>query len=292
MHGTTGRLESLARILGGDTASSGVALGLRTTLGLEALFLGEVEVNFGGGIGVDTVKKTNVTNAVQGNTHGNLELGSGQVDSRNHLGCGMLDLQTRIQFEEVEFVVGVRVEVLDGTSRNVSDQPTEAHSSALHGLESGLFSNSHGGLLDNLLVTTLDGAITTEEGNVVAVLISQQLHLEMASVTSQLHNEDRRSRNLVGGGVVQGVELFLVLDLSNTLTTTTFGGLDHDRETDFLGLRQTLFWGKGAALFIDLILDCHDTIFIELHGVDTGSRPRNTRHTGVLCNNGRRDLVT
>jgi hypothetical protein len=32
-----------------------VTLGLRTTLGLEALLLGEVEVNVSGGVGVDTV---------------------------------------------------------------------------------------------------------------------------------------------------------------------------------------------------------------------------------------------
>jgi hypothetical protein len=292
VHGTAGRLEALTRVLGGDTTGSGVALGLRTALGLVALLGGEVEINLGRGVRIHTVEQTNVTDAVQGDTHGNLELSSGEVDSGNHLSGGMLDLKTGVQFEEVELVIGVRVQVLDGTSRDVSDQATKADSSALHSLEGRLLGDSDRSLLNNLLMTTLNGTITTEQGDVVTVLISQQLNLQMAGVSSQLHDEDGRTRNLVGGGIVESDKFLLVLDLSDTLTTTTFGSLDHNREANLLGLLQTFLRGESTSLAIDIVLDCHDAVFIELDSVDTGSRPGDTWHTSVLCNNGGRNLVT
>jgi hypothetical protein len=105
VHGTAGRLEALTGIFRGDATGSGVALGLRSALVEGAALLGEVEVDLGRGVGVDTVKETNVANTVQGKTHSDLELGSGKVDTRNHLGGGMLDLKTRVQLEEVELVV-------------------------------------------------------------------------------------------------------------------------------------------------------------------------------------------
>ena len=72
VHGTARGLESLARVFGGDTASGGVSLGLRATLDLEALLVGEVEVDFGRRVGVNAIQKTNVTDVVQRNTHSDL----------------------------------------------------------------------------------------------------------------------------------------------------------------------------------------------------------------------------
>lgn len=49
---------------------------------------------------------------MEGYTHSYLELGSGKVDTRNHLSCRVLDLETRVQFQEVEIVFGMAVQVL------------------------------------------------------------------------------------------------------------------------------------------------------------------------------------
>ena len=52
------------------------------------------------------------------------------------------------------------------------------------------------GLLYDLLVSPLDGAVSPEQGDGVAVLVGQDLHLEVAGVLGQLHDEDGRAGNL------------------------------------------------------------------------------------------------
>ena len=89
-----------------------MAFWLRSSLCLQATLLDELEVDLVRPVRVHTVQQANVTDAVERNTHSNLELGSWQVDAGNHLSCRMLDLETRIKLEEVEFVVCVRIEVL------------------------------------------------------------------------------------------------------------------------------------------------------------------------------------
>jgi hypothetical protein len=292
VHGTAGRLEALTRVLGGDTTGSGMALGLRSALVLSAALLGEVEIDLGGGVGVNTVEETNVANAVERQTHSNLQLGGGKVDTRDHLGGRMFDLKTRVQLEEVELVVVVRVQVLDGTCRHVTDQATQRHSSLLHLLESLCAGNGDGSLLDNLLMSTLDRTVTTEQRDVVAVLISEQLDFQMSGVAGKLHDEDGRTRDFAGSSLVHGSELFLVVDLADTLTTTTLGGLDHDGETNLLGCDETLLPVVHATFGVDIIVDGNDVVLIDLDFVDTLSWPRDTGYAGVLCDDGRRNLVT
>ena len=173
-------------------------------------------------------------------THGNLKLGSRQVDTTDHLSGRMLDLKTGVKLEEVELVVGVGVEVLDGTSRDVTDELTETNSGILHSLERVGLRDGDGSLFDNLLVTSLNGTITTEQGDVVSVLISKKLDLKMAGVAGKLHDKDRRARNLAGGSLVESLEALLLGSLSDTLTTTTLRSLDHDREANLLGSLKTL----------------------------------------------------
>lgn len=60
-----------------------------------------------------------------------------------------------------------------------------------HGVKDGLGCNYTGRLFKNLLVASLDGAVTAVKTNRLAVLISQQLHLQVAHLFHALHHEDR-----------------------------------------------------------------------------------------------------
>ena len=80
---------------------------------------------------------------------------------------------------------------LDGSGTDVADELGQAHSSTFHFLKGIFFCDGHRRLLDNLLVATLHGAIASEEGNSVAILVSKELDLEMASLAGKLHDEDR-----------------------------------------------------------------------------------------------------
>ena len=88
MHHSTGRLEALTRILGSDTACRAMSLGSRTSLGGLGALLRKIEINLVGGVGVDTVQKADVADSMKGDTHSNLQLGGGKVDSRDHFGSG------------------------------------------------------------------------------------------------------------------------------------------------------------------------------------------------------------
>lgn len=50
-------------------------------------------------------------------------------------------------------------------------------------------------LLDDLLVPPLHGAVSSEQGDGVAVLIGQDLHLQVTSVLGELHDENGRAGN-------------------------------------------------------------------------------------------------
>ena len=184
------------------------------------------------------------------------------------------------------------VQVFDGTCRDIADQLPQAHRGALHCLEGFGLCNGDWGLFNDLLVSSLNRTVSAKDRDVVSVLIGEQLHLQVSGVTGELHNKDRRPRNLSSGGVVKADEFLFLLDLSDTLTTTTFGGFDHDGETDLLGLRKTFLGREGATLIIDIVVDGHDTVLINPNSVDARSRPRYTGHLGVLCNDRRRDLIT
>jgi hypothetical protein len=140
----------------------------------------------------DPVELTDMLDAMERKTHGNLELSSGEVDSRDHF-CGrMLDLETGVELEEVEDILRMAIEIwiirgsasdwgleaiegltLDGPSADISDELGQTNGSTLHLLKSFLLCDSHGGFFDDLLVTTLDGTIATEERDRVSILISQ-----------------------------------------------------------------------------------------------------------------------
>ncbi|KAH3673867.1 hypothetical protein OGATHE_001847 [Ogataea polymorpha] len=107
----------------------------------------------------------------------------------------------------------------------------------------------------------------------------------MSGGAGQLHDENRRSWDLASGLVVQGDEIFLLLDLSDTFASSSFGGLDHNWKPDFLGLPKTILRTLTASLGIGFGVDRHDSVLVDGDLVDAGSRPRNTRHLGVLGHN-------
>src|SRR5699024_263084 len=136
---------------------------------------------------------------------------------------GVLDLETKVQLQEVELVLSMRVQVFDGTSTDVADQLPHAHRSALHCLVGVVLCNGERGLFNDLLESSLNRTVSAEVRELVSVLIGEQLHLQVSGVTGKLHDEDRRPRNFSSGGIVQTDEFLFLRDLSDTLTTTSFG---------------------------------------------------------------------
>lgn len=106
------RLESSVGVLGGDADGDDVSLGLRLALRDGRGRVLKVEVDLALAVRGLAVERADVADVVEGDSHRDLELGGGEVDARDHLRRRVLDLETRVELEEVELVVRGRVEEL------------------------------------------------------------------------------------------------------------------------------------------------------------------------------------
>ena len=88
-----------------------MAFRTRFTLELVEFRVSHVEIDLGRAIRSNPVKLTDISNAVERNTHSNLKLGGREIDPRDHLSCWMLDLKTRVQLQEIERVIIMTIEI-------------------------------------------------------------------------------------------------------------------------------------------------------------------------------------
>src|SRR5262245_16498999 len=111
------------------------------------------------------------------------ELPLDQVETGDHLGDGMLDLQSRVHLEEIEAPAvvqeldGARTSIIDGTS---GGHRGLAHRSACLPVDLGCRC-----FLDDLLVTPLKRAVALEEMHGVAVRVREHLDLDMPAALDE-----------------------------------------------------------------------------------------------------------
>src|SRR5690606_9269267 len=104
-----------------------------------------------------------------------LDLAANDVDAGDHFGDGVLDLDARVDFDEVP-VVGVGVDQeLDCTGVVVAGRFGEADGGGGDLIAELGLEGDGGGDLDYLLMTALDGAIALVEVADVAVTVAEDL---------------------------------------------------------------------------------------------------------------------
>jgi hypothetical protein len=161
------------------------------------------------------------------------------VDAGHLLGDGVLDLDARIDLDEVELAgVGIHQE-LDRAGADIVGgmgdlQGVVGKLGALGGVEIG-----GGRALDDLLVAALDGAVALEEMDGIAMRVAQHLHLDMAGALDQLFQIDLVLAEgglglALGLGHLAG-EIFLGADGAHAAPAAAPGGLEHDRIADLGG---------------------------------------------------------
>jgi hypothetical protein len=111
LKGTGRRLESSVWVLGGDADCDDVTFGLGLSLKLVGFGFDHIEVDFRIAIMGDTIELADVLDTVKRNTHSDLELSSGKVDASNHFRGRMLDLETRVKLEKMEFILCMAIEI-------------------------------------------------------------------------------------------------------------------------------------------------------------------------------------
>src|SRR5262249_23364520 len=137
------------RVLGVDAALHGVAADLHVALAVgEALAAGDQQLRL----------------------H--------QVDAGDELGDRVLDLDAGVHLDEVE--LAVLVEELHGAGAAVADRLARLHAALAHEAPLADGDARGRGLLDDLLVAALHGAVALAEVDDVAVPVRQHLELDVA----------------------------------------------------------------------------------------------------------------
>ena len=164
---------------------------------------------------------------------GHLHLGAHQVHAGDHLGHGMLHLDAGVHLHEVEGGV-LRIEQeLDGARVVVAGPLGAGHRHLAHLLAHLRRHRRAGALLDELLVAPLDGAVALPQVHHVAVLVADELDLDVAGlgeVTLQVHAAVAEAGQGLGRGHgIELLQLVLVQGHAHAATAAAGGGLDDDR---------------------------------------------------------------
>mmetsp|Transcript_29724 Transcript_29724/g.95550 ORF Transcript_29724/g.95550 Transcript_29724/m.95550 type:complete len:470 (+) Transcript_29724:1674-3083(+) len=274
-------LESVVRVLRGDAHGHHVPAGG----GGDRLD----EVNLVCAVHVLPVEAADVGHAVQGNAHGDHKLARGEVDIGDPLRHRVLDLEARVELEEVEALALDPVEVLHGSRAHVPDVLGELDGSELH-LAEGLGAGSGArALLDDLLVAALDGAVAGVHRADVAVLVRQQLHLQVAGLGRELHREDGGPGHLPAHLREERLDVLLALHHADALPAPAPGRLEHDGVPDLpaglLGLGRVVDARAGVHFRRDL------AVAFRIGEADPRAAPRERGHARSLREDGGANLV-
>ncbi|MCD6060470.1 MAG: hypothetical protein K0S16_781, partial [Moraxellaceae bacterium] len=128
----------------------------------------------GGAVQLDVVLRQRQRLAV-----GDAQLPLDQVLAGDEFGDGMLDLQARIHFQEIEIAVGIEQE-FHGAGADVVDALRGGNRSLAHAPAQVRRHHGTGRFFHDLLVAALDGAVALAEVDAVAVRVAEDLDLDVA----------------------------------------------------------------------------------------------------------------
>ena len=170
---------------------------------------------------------------------GDQELGPDQVQAGDRLGHRMLNLDTRVHLDEVP-LLGVDVhQELDRARVVVADGLAELQGRGAEGGPEVLGEADGGGDLDHLLVAPLDRAVPLVQVDDPAVLVAQELDLDVLGPGDEALEEDvgaAEGRLRLGLGLLEaGEQVGLVVDDPHAAAAAAVGRLDDQGEADLRG---------------------------------------------------------
>mmetsp|Transcript_16628 Transcript_16628/g.27222 ORF Transcript_16628/g.27222 Transcript_16628/m.27222 type:complete len:314 (+) Transcript_16628:135-1076(+) len=167
---------------------------------------------------------------------GDLDLLLHDVDARHQFRHRVLHLQPGVHLQEVEVLLRV-AEHLHRARAVVVHPARQPHGLLLHGQPRGRVDHAGGRLLDDLLVAPLDGALALGEGGHRAVLVRQDVDLDVVRVLDELLDEHavvaEAAARLLHAQPVAGHHLLVVPGDAHALAAAAGRGLDHHRVADF-----------------------------------------------------------
>ena len=168
----------------------------------------------------------------------NADLPLDQVQPGHHLGDGVLDLQAGVHLHKVE--LPVLIQKLDGARVAVIDRLGSLGRHLDHPLAGRSVQRVGGTLLDQLLVLALDRAFALAQADHVAVVVAENLHLDVfGRIQVFLHVDPAvaKGRERLAGSIQVGrLQLALLLDQADAAAAAARTRLNQQREADLLGL--------------------------------------------------------
>jgi hypothetical protein len=167
---------------------------------------------------------------------GHHELEADQVEAGDGFGDRVLDLDAGVDLQEPEAVVGE--EELDRAGADVADGVGHGQGGVAEAAAEVGVDGDRGRLLDQLLVAALDRALTLEQVDHVAVLVGEELDLDVAGGIQPAFEEDggvaEGGRRLAAGRVDGGGQAGRVVDDPHADAAAAVGRLDQQRVADLL----------------------------------------------------------
>mmetsp|Transcript_29336 Transcript_29336/g.73840 ORF Transcript_29336/g.73840 Transcript_29336/m.73840 type:complete len:479 (+) Transcript_29336:900-2336(+) len=171
---------------------------------------------------------------------------SHQILASDQLRDRMFHLQACVHLQEVK--VALRIDQhLDRARRVVVDSTCQRHSLLAHRTTSLLVDEGARCLLKNLLVATLDTALSLRKVENSAVLVGNHLDLDVTRIVNETLDQHAIITEAGGGFLLRKSKppqsFFVVPSNAHSFSTATSGSFQHDRVADFVGDTKYLFVG-------------------------------------------------
>ena len=174
-----------------------------------------------------------------------------EIAAVDFLGDGVLDLDAGVHFHEVEIPVIVD-EILDGAGVGVADALAEADRCVAHFFAKLGRHERRGAFFDDFLVAALERAIALAEVDDAAVVIAEDLKLDVVGIDDKFLDVDGAvAESLFGfhaGGVVALEEAAFVACDAHAASATAGDGFDHDWVANFPRDTKGLGFGIDCAV--------------------------------------------
>ena len=185
-----------------------------------------------------TVDADRVLSDRQRLARGHAQLPFDEIETGDHLGHRVLDLQAGVHLEEEEAIC-VRDE-LHRAGAFVADSPRRGDGGASHGGSAIVIEARRGRLLDHLLMAPLHRAVALEQVDRVAVPVGEHLHLDvprMRQIALEQHAVIAEGGcGLLPRRVQRGGKFVRVRHDPHAATAAAGHRLDHQREADAVRL--------------------------------------------------------
>ena len=161
-----------------------------------------------------------------------------EVNASDEFGHGMLDLQARVHLQKEEAAV-LPGDKLHRARAVVVDGFGQRHGLLAHLRAGDLVQQGRRGLLDHLLVATLDGTFALAQINHIAMLVAEHLNFDVAGIDDEFFDEDpvvAKGRARLGLGAGEAFShLVAAPGDAHALAPAPGRGLEHDGIADLVG---------------------------------------------------------